>query len=87
MRALLAAGSSVAGAGAGAGAPSRAPAALRQACMALRNIAARCPDVRPALAEKGAEGAVRAARAAWPSACGDAGSAALRDLGVDRYNE
>jgi armadillo repeat-containing protein 6 len=34
----------------------------------------------------GAEAAVRNAKAKFPSACGDVGSAALRDMGCDNYS-
>ena len=30
---------------------------------------------------------LRAAKKGWPSSCGDVGSAALRDLGCERYND
>jgi hypothetical protein len=84
MESLLGRGGGAGGAG---GAAGRAPAALRQACMAVRNMGVRCPELRPELLERGAEAAVRRARAAWPEACGDVGSAALRDLGLDNYND
>jgi len=45
----------------------------------------RSPDVRAVLLDKGAEGVLRQVKAAYP-ACADAGSAALRDLGLDNYN-
>lgn len=60
--------------------------ALRQGCMALRNIAGRCPDERHVLLAAGAEKVVRSARDAYPAACQDVGSAALRDFGLDNYN-
>ena len=47
--------------------------------------ACRSPEVRAALLDKGAEGLLRQVKAAYPS-CADAGSAALRDLGLDNYN-
>eukprot|EP00887_Chlorella_sp_A99_P005892 scaffold1.g5892.t1 len=65
---------------------NRAQAAERQACMALRNIVARNPNLRPVLLDAGAERLLRAVKAAYPS-CRDAGSAALRDLGLDNYND
>lgn len=45
----------------------------------------RSPDVRAALLDRGAEALLRQVKAAHPS-CADAGSAALRDLGLDNYN-
>mmetsp|Transcript_17880 Transcript_17880/g.53828 ORF Transcript_17880/g.53828 Transcript_17880/m.53828 type:complete len:153 (-) Transcript_17880:209-667(-) len=62
-------------------------AVQRAGCMALRNICARCPALRPPIAALGAEKVVRAAKKGWPSSCGDVGSAALRDLGCDKYND
>lgn len=87
LRALLAAAKPNGGAGGAAAGGGRTAWAARQACMALRNIGVRCLDVRPVLLEKGAEAAVRAARAAWPEECDDVGSAALRDLGLNNYND
>ncbi len=63
------------------------PGLQRAACMFLRNSAARNPDVRPMLRERGAEPLLRAAKRAHPALCADVGSAALRDLGADNYNE
>ena len=59
----------------------------RAAAMFVRNCAARNPDVRPALLERGADALLRAAKKAHPGACADVGSAALRDLGAENYNE
>lgn len=59
---------------------------VAQACMALRNMVARSPQLRPALLEKGCERHLRAAKAAHPATCADVGAAALRDLGFDNYN-
>ncbi|KAL4433644.1 hypothetical protein ABPG75_000085 [Micractinium tetrahymenae] len=85
MRVMLAAGPNGSGSS-GNGKENRGTtAAQRQACMALRNIAVRSPDVRAALLDKGAEALLRQVKAAYP-ACADAGSAALRDLGLDNYN-
>ena len=58
----------------------------RQGCMAIRNLVARNVDLRPMLLEKGAEAPLRGAKKAFPEACQDVGSAALRDLGLDDYN-
>lgn len=41
--------------------------------------------MRAVLLDKGAEGLLRRVKAAYPT-CSDAGSAALRDLGLDNYN-
>lgn len=59
--------------------------AALQACMALRNMVARSPELRPAVLEKGAEPFLRRAKKAHPATCDDVGSAALRDLGFDDY--
>ena len=59
----------------------------RAAAMFVRNCAARNPEVRPALLERGADALLRAAKRAHPAACADVGSAALRDLGAENYNE
>ncbi len=59
----------------------------RQACMALRNLVARNTEFRPLLLDMGAEDALRRAKASYPQACGDVGSAALRDLGLINYND
>jgi hypothetical protein len=59
----------------------------RQACMALRNLVARNTEFRPALLEMGAEEALRRAKTNFREACHDVGSAALRDLGFDKYND
>ena len=57
----------------------------RQACMALRNIVARSTQLRAGLLEKGAEELLRKAMRTYPQACGDVGSGALRDLGLEDY--
>ena len=57
-----------------------------QACMALRNMVARSPQLRPAVLEKGCERLLRCAKHAYPATCADVGAAALRDLGFDDYN-
>ena len=61
--------------------------AQRQACMLIRNIVARSPELRPPALAAGAEAALRAAKARHPVQCGDVGSAALRDLGLENYLE
>ncbi|KAF5829233.1 hypothetical protein DUNSADRAFT_16391 [Dunaliella salina] len=61
------------------------PLVCRQACILMRNMVVRNPELRPAFLEKGAEGVVRAAKAAHPLSCKDVGSAALRDLGLENY--
>lgn len=65
----------------------RAGAATRQVCMALRNAAARSPELRPALLEAGAEDLLRMTKEVFGQVCSEAATAALRDLGVDNYNE
>jgi hypothetical protein len=62
-------------------------AVQRQACMAVRNMAVRNPELRPAFLDRGAEAALRRAKRVYPRECKDVGSAALRDLGLDKYNE
>ena len=57
----------------------------RQACMAVRNLVARTPEYRAQLLSLGFEASIRKARSTHPQACGDVGSAALRDLGLDDY--
>ena len=64
----------------------RAGAATRQVCMALRNAAARSPELRPALLEAGAEELLRTTKQVFGQVCSEAAAAALRDLGVDNYN-
>ena len=54
--------------------------------MALRNMVARSPQLRPMVLEKGCERRLRAAKAEHPATCADVGAAALRDLGFDDYN-
>ncbi len=77
----------VASAGSGAGTGGVGPAAVqRQACMALRNMVVRNPELRPAFLGGGAEELLRGTRALFPSACRDVAAAALRDLGLDNYN-
>jgi len=59
----------------------------RAACMYLRNSAARNLELRPLMLERGAEALLRSAKAAHPGTCTDVGSAALRDLDAENYNE
>lgn len=53
--------------------------------MALRNIVSRSPELRAPLLQRDAEALLRRSMQAYPQACGDVGSAALRDLGLDDY--
>lgn len=53
--------------------------------MALRNMVARSPELRPAVLERGAEAFLRRAKVVHPATCADVGAAALRDLGFDDY--
>uniref|UniRef100_A0A7S3VJY0 Armadillo repeat-containing protein 8 n=1 Tax=Dunaliella tertiolecta TaxID=3047 RepID=A0A7S3VJY0_DUNTE len=62
------------------------PLVCRQACILMRNMVVRNPELRPAFLEKGADRLVRAAKTAHPPNCKDVGSAALRDLGLDNYS-
>ena len=73
--------------GGGGGGAERRGSALRQGCMALRNIAGRCVEEREGMLRAGAEVVVRAAQAAYPEQCQDVGLAALRDLGLDNYKD
>lgn len=59
----------------------------RQACLLIRIMVARNTELRPPYLEKGAEALLRQAKAAHPGPCKDVGSAALRDLGLDNYND
>eukprot|EP00884_Botryococcus_braunii_P005371 jgi/Botrbrau1/14835/Bobra.0278s0005.1 len=59
----------------------------RQACMSIRNIAGRNTALRPILLNKGVEDLLRQAKQRFPAACHDVGSAALRDLGIENYND
>ena len=58
----------------------------RQACMSIRNVVARNPELRPMVLDKGAEPLLRSAKTMFPQSCGDVGSAALRDLDIQDYN-
>ncbi|KAL3155515.1 hypothetical protein ABBQ38_011067 [Trebouxia sp. C0009 RCD-2024] len=58
----------------------------RQACMSIRNIVARNPELRPVVLDKGAEPLLRSAKQMFAQSCGDVGSAALRDLDIQDYN-
>ena len=59
----------------------------RQACIALRNLVSRCKESCSLLLDLGAEEAIRDAKRNFPAACRDVGSAALRDLGCEGYND
>ncbi|KAK3277891.1 hypothetical protein CYMTET_14133, partial [Cymbomonas tetramitiformis] len=59
----------------------------RQACMFIRNAVARSKDNIPLLLEQGASQLLLKAKALHPKICMDVGSAALRDLGCENYNE
>lgn len=62
------------------------PAVQRQACMAIRNMVVRNPELRPQFVSQGVEALLREAKKRHPAQCQDVGSAALRDLGFDNYN-
>eukprot|EP00878_Enallax_costatus_P033258 GHUV01036665.1.p1 GENE.GHUV01036665.1~~GHUV01036665.1.p1 ORF type:complete len:148 (+),score=72.61 GHUV01036665.1:261-704(+) len=63
-----------------------AAAVQRQACMAIRNMVVRNPELRPVLLAANAEELLRSVKTLFPSSCKDVASAALRDLGLDNYN-
>ncbi|KAJ7522000.1 hypothetical protein O6H91_19G078200 [Diphasiastrum complanatum] len=58
----------------------------RQSCQMLRNLAARNPENRVVILEKGLPALIRNAKTNH-DICKDAASAALRDLGFDDYNQ
>ncbi|GFR51890.1 hypothetical protein Agub_g14370 [Astrephomene gubernaculifera] len=62
--------------------PPARPCSGRRVCWCVRVQAARNPELRPPLLERGVEGLLRAAKAG----CRYAGTAALRDAGVDNYD-
>lgn len=64
----------------------RAPV-QRQACLVVRIMVARNPELRQPYLDKGVEPLLRQAKAVHPASCKDVGSAALRDLGLDNYND
>ncbi|KAI8467114.1 MAG: hypothetical protein J3K34DRAFT_524021 [Monoraphidium minutum] len=72
-------------AGGNGGGGAAAAGVARQACMAVRNMAVRNPELRAPFLERGAEALLRGAKARHAAMCGDVGSAALRDLGLDQY--
>ena len=57
----------------------------RQACLAIRNVAGRCPELRDPLSGLGCERLLRMVHHKFPEACADVSSAALRDLGCEDY--
>ncbi|WIA28447.1 hypothetical protein OEZ86_010991 [Tetradesmus obliquus] len=78
--------SKVFGVGGSSNGSSSGAAVQRQACMALRNMVVRNPELRPGFLAAGAEELLRAVKVLFPAACKDVASAALRDLGLDNYN-
>lgn len=62
-------------------------AVQRQACMAVRNMVVRNPELRPGFLAAGCEGLLRSVKGLYPAACKDVASAALRDLGLDNYQD
>jgi len=73
-----------------ADAAHRAPAHAgiqRAACLFARNAVSRCPDNVALALRCGFEPLLRDAKRRHPRECVDVGSAALRDLGCDNYNE
>jgi hypothetical protein len=69
----------------GTGGPGAA--AQRQACMAVRNMVVRNPELRPGFLAAGCEGLLRSVKGLYAAACKDVASAALRDLGLDNYQD
>ncbi|CAI5534778.1 unnamed protein product [Closterium sp. Naga37s-1] len=57
-----------------------------QACQLLRNLAVRNPEHRPIMVEMGLEAVIRNVKSKHKS-CRDVCSAALRDMGLDNYNQ
>jgi hypothetical protein len=73
-----------------ADAAHRAPAHAgiqRAACLFVRNAVSRCPDNAALALRCGFEPLLRVAKRRHPRECVDVGSAALRDLGCENYNE
>lgn len=60
--------------------PNGASRALRQGCMAIRNIASRSPSVRQTLLDHGGVKTIQAAQKVSNKTCEDVGDAAIRDL-------
>jgi len=73
--------------GSNGGSAAAAAAAQRQACMAVRNMVVRNPELRPGFLAAGSEGLLRGVKGVFPGACKDVASAALRDLGLDNYQD
>jgi hypothetical protein len=71
----------------GNGAAAAEGAVQRQACMAVRNMVVRNTELRPGFLAAGAEPLLRAVKGVFPAACKDVASAALRDLGLDDYQD
>lgn len=61
------------------------PGVNRQACQVLRNLVARNKDLGPPILEKGAEALLRNAKLL--DEVDDVAVGAMRDLGVDKYND
>jgi hypothetical protein len=70
----------------GSSGSSTVAAVQRQACMAVRNMVVRNPELRPGFLAAGAEDLLRSVKLLFPGSCKDVASAALRDLGLDNYN-
>jgi hypothetical protein len=76
----------VGGSSGGSNGSSSVAAVQRQACMALRNMVVRNPELHPGFLAAGAEELLRSVKLLFPGSCKDVASAALRDLGLDNYN-
>jgi hypothetical protein len=72
--------------GNGSSSSSTVAAVQRQACMAVRNMVVRNPELRPGFLAAGAEDLLRSVKLLFPGSCKDVASAALRDLGLYNYN-
>jgi hypothetical protein len=76
----------VGGSGNSSNGSSSVAAVQRQACMALRNMVVRNPELRPGFLAAGVEDLLRSVKLLFAGSCKDVASAALRDLGLDNYN-
>lgn len=65
--------------------PHLFPCSCLQTCHVPLCSRCRSPEVRAALLDKGVEALLRQVKSTYPS-CAEAGSTALRDLGLENYN-
>eukprot|EP00798_Chlamydomonas_sp_ICE-L_P019272 gene19272-25912_t len=59
----------------------------RQFCIIVRNMVVRTTENREAFLSQDVEEMIRDAKKRFPNSCKDVGYAALRDLGLDNYND